>query len=51
MEDIENDQLNVMEIIVRHCVDEHIIKNDTLCKIEVNPTVVERSESGLSDDE
>ena len=42
MDDVEDQQLNVLEIIVRQCVDEHI-EEDTLCKLNVDPTVVERS--------
>ena len=36
MEDIENDQLNVLEIIVEHRVDEHIIEEVTLYRTEVD---------------
>ena len=43
VEDIENNQLNVMEIVVEHRVDEHIIEDDALCRTEVDPTIVERS--------
>ena len=42
VKDIENDQLNVLEVIVKHRVDEHVIEDDTLCKTEVDPTIVER---------
>ena len=41
VEDVENEQLNVLEIFRGHHVDEHI-EDDTLCRAEVNPTVVER---------
>ena len=41
VEDVENEQLNVLEIVVGHRVDEHI-KDDTLCKPDVNPIVIER---------
>ncbi|KAA0053278.1 hypothetical protein E6C27_scaffold102G00790 [Cucumis melo var. makuwa] len=40
-EDIENEQFNVLEIDVEHRVDEHI-EDDTLCRVKVDPTVVER---------
>ena len=39
--DVENLQLNVLEIIVSHQVDEHI-EDDTLCRTDVDPTIVER---------
>ncbi|TYK11871.1 hypothetical protein E5676_scaffold177G00210 [Cucumis melo var. makuwa] len=42
-EDIENEQFNVLEIDVEHRVDEHI-EDDTLCRVEVDPIVVERSD-------
>ena len=38
VKDIENDQLNVLEIIIEHCVDEYLV-DDTLCRIEVDLTV------------
>ncbi|KAA0025919.1 hypothetical protein E6C27_scaffold34G002170 [Cucumis melo var. makuwa] len=41
LEDVENEQLNVLEIIFGHRVDEHI-EDDTLCKPDVDPIVVER---------
>ena len=41
MDYIENEQLNVLEIIVGHQVDEHI-EDDTLYKTNVDPTIVER---------
>ncbi|KAA0032772.1 uncharacterized protein E5676_scaffold428G00170 [Cucumis melo var. makuwa] len=41
VDDVENEDLNVLEIVVSHQVDEHI-KNDTLCKTDVDPTFVER---------
>ena len=41
MEDVENEQLNILEIVVRHRVDEHI-EDDTLCRSSVDFTVVER---------
>ena len=42
VEDIENDQLNVLKIIVEHRGNEYVIEDDTLCRTEVDPTVVER---------
>ena len=41
MENVENEQLNVLETIVGHRVDEHI-KDDTLCKTDIDPIIVER---------
>lgn len=41
VEDVENGQLNVLEIIMRHYVDEHI-EDETLCRPNVDPIVVER---------
>ena len=41
MNDIDNEYLNVLEIIVNHRVNEHI-ENDTLCRTDVDPTIVER---------
>ncbi|KAA0042170.1 uncharacterized protein E5676_scaffold124G00320 [Cucumis melo var. makuwa] len=41
VEGLENEQLNVLETVVRHRVDEHI-KDDTLCRAKVDPIVVER---------
>ena len=42
VEDIKNDQLNVIKIIIKQRVDEHVIEDDTLCRTEVDPTIVER---------
>ncbi|KAA0062629.1 CACTA en-spm transposon protein [Cucumis melo var. makuwa] len=42
VEDVDNEQLNVVEIIVRHWMEEHI-EDNTLCTPNVNPIVVERS--------
>ncbi|KAA0045128.1 uncharacterized protein E5676_scaffold500G001210 [Cucumis melo var. makuwa] len=42
VEDIENDHINILEIVVSHQVDGHI-EDDTLCRIDVDPTIVERS--------
>ncbi|KAA0057443.1 uncharacterized protein E5676_scaffold216G001260 [Cucumis melo var. makuwa] len=42
VDDVENEQLNVLEIIVDHQVDEHI-EDDTICRLDVDPTIVERS--------
>ena len=41
MEDVENEQLNLLEVIVGHRVDEHI-EDDTMCRPDVDPIVVER---------
>ncbi|KAA0056293.1 CACTA en-spm transposon protein [Cucumis melo var. makuwa] len=41
MDDVENEHMNVLEIVVSHRVDEHI-KDYTLCKIDVDSTIVER---------
>ncbi|KAA0036902.1 uncharacterized protein E5676_scaffold325G00090 [Cucumis melo var. makuwa] len=38
-EDVENEQLNVLKIVVGHCVDEHI-EDDTLYRPDVDPTMV-----------
>ena len=40
MDDVENEQLNVLEIIVGHQVDEHI-EDDTLYMPKVDTTVIE----------
>ena len=40
--DVEDQQLNVLEIVVGHCVDEHI-EDDTLCRLDVDLIVVEKS--------
>ena len=42
VEDIENDQLNVIEIVIEHRVNKHVIEDDTLCRTEVDPIIVER---------
>ncbi|KAA0037443.1 metalloendoproteinase 1-like [Cucumis melo var. makuwa] len=42
VDDVENKYLNVLEIVVSHRVDEHI-KNDTLCRTDIDSTIVERS--------
>ncbi|KAA0065670.1 acidic leucine-rich nuclear phosphoprotein 32 family member A-like [Cucumis melo var. makuwa] len=41
VDDVEDQQLNVLEIVVKHRVDEHI-EDDTLCRLDVDPTIVER---------
>ncbi|KAA0047170.1 uncharacterized protein E5676_scaffold109G00480 [Cucumis melo var. makuwa] len=41
MDDVENEDLNILEIVVSHRVDEHI-EDDTLCRTDVNPTIVKR---------
>ncbi|KAA0050470.1 cyclic nucleotide-gated ion channel 1-like isoform X3 [Cucumis melo var. makuwa] len=42
VDDVENEKLNVLEMVFSHQVDEHI-EDDTLCKLDVDLTVVERS--------
>ncbi|TYK30898.1 CACTA en-spm transposon protein [Cucumis melo var. makuwa] len=42
VEDVENDHINVLEIVISHRVDDHI-EDDTLCKTNVDPTIIERS--------
>ncbi|TYK18653.1 cytochrome P450 CYP82D47-like [Cucumis melo var. makuwa] len=42
VEDVKNEQLNALKIVIGHKVDKHI-KNGTLCRLDVDPTVVERS--------
>ncbi|KAA0047463.1 CACTA en-spm transposon protein [Cucumis melo var. makuwa] len=42
VEDVQNDHINVLEIVVSHQVDDHI-EDDTLCRTDVDPTIVERS--------
>ncbi|KAA0035765.1 uncharacterized protein E6C27_scaffold403G00400 [Cucumis melo var. makuwa] len=39
--DVENEQLNVLKIVVEHRVGEYI-EDDTLCRPNVDPTVVKR---------
>ncbi|KAA0036806.1 CACTA en-spm transposon protein [Cucumis melo var. makuwa] len=41
VKDVENEQPNILKIVVRHCVDEHI-EDDTLCRLDIDPAVVER---------
>ena len=42
VEDVENEQLNVLKIVVvGHRVDRHI-KDNTLCRTDVDSTIVER---------
>ncbi|KAA0059047.1 CACTA en-spm transposon protein [Cucumis melo var. makuwa] len=41
VEDVENDHINVLEVVISHRVDDHI-KDDTLCRTDVDPTIVER---------
>ncbi|KAA0054484.1 uncharacterized protein E5676_scaffold552G00380 [Cucumis melo var. makuwa] len=41
MDNIDNEQLNVLEIVVSHQVDEYI-EDDTQCKTNVDPTIVEK---------
>lgn len=42
VDDVKDQQLNVFEIVVGHHVDDYI-EDDTLCKLDTDPTVVERS--------
>ena len=41
MEDVEDRQLNVLEVVVGHCVDDHI-EDGTLCRHNVDPTIMNR---------
>ena len=41
MDYVENEQLNVLEIVVDQRVDEHV-EDNTLCRLDINPTMVER---------
>ncbi|KAA0066195.1 uncharacterized protein E5676_scaffold75441G00110 [Cucumis melo var. makuwa] len=41
VEDIQNDHINILEVVVSHQVDDHI-EDDTLCRNDVDPTIVER---------
>ncbi|KAA0068149.1 uncharacterized protein E5676_scaffold392G00330 [Cucumis melo var. makuwa] len=40
LDDVENEQLNVLEIVVGHLIDEHV-KDDTLYKSDVDFTIVD----------
>ncbi|KAA0035428.1 uncharacterized protein E5676_scaffold862G00160 [Cucumis melo var. makuwa] len=42
VDDVENEQLNVLEIFNDNRVDEHI-DDDTLCRTDIDPTIIERS--------
>ncbi|KAA0066656.1 CACTA en-spm transposon protein [Cucumis melo var. makuwa] len=42
VDDVENEHINILEVVVSHQVDDHI-KDDTLCRIDVDPTIIERS--------
>ena len=42
VQDVENERLNVLEIVVGHCVGEHI-EDDILCIPDVDLAVVKRS--------
>ena len=42
MDDVEDQELNVLEIVVSHRVVDHV-KDNTLCRVNVDPLVVERS--------
>ena len=39
--DVENDYINVLEIVISHRVDDHI-EDDTLCRTDVDPIIIER---------
>ncbi|KAA0055991.1 uncharacterized protein E6C27_scaffold319G001330 [Cucumis melo var. makuwa] len=41
VEDVQNDHINILEVVVSHQVDDHI-KDDTLCKNDIDPKIVER---------
>ncbi|KAA0056453.1 uncharacterized protein E5676_scaffold120G001930 [Cucumis melo var. makuwa] len=41
VDDVENEHFNVLELLVRHHVHEHI-EDDTLYRTDVNPTIIEK---------
>lgn len=41
-EDVENEQLNVLEIVIGHRVDEHI-EDDARCRPDVDPPMMKKS--------
>ncbi|KAA0062852.1 uncharacterized protein E6C27_scaffold2406G00070 [Cucumis melo var. makuwa] len=41
VEDVQNNHINILEVVVSHQVDDHI-EDDTLCRNDVDPTIVER---------
>ncbi|TYK04755.1 uncharacterized protein E5676_scaffold68G00570 [Cucumis melo var. makuwa] len=41
VEDVQNDHINILEVVVSHQVDDHI-EDDTLCRNDIDPTIVER---------
>ncbi|KAA0051737.1 uncharacterized protein E6C27_scaffold60G001270 [Cucumis melo var. makuwa] len=41
VEDVQNDHINILEVVVSHQVDDHI-EDDTLCRNDVDPTIIER---------
>ncbi|KAA0051730.1 CACTA en-spm transposon protein [Cucumis melo var. makuwa] len=41
LDDVKNEQLNVLEIVVGQRVDEHV-EDDTLCRPNVTPSIIER---------
>ncbi|TYK22152.1 acidic leucine-rich nuclear phosphoprotein 32 family member A-like [Cucumis melo var. makuwa] len=47
VDDVQNEHINILEVVVSHQVDDHIeddhIEDDILCRIDVDPTIVERS--------
>ncbi|KAA0065870.1 nucleosome assembly protein 1 [Cucumis melo var. makuwa] len=42
VDDVKNQQLNVLKIVIGHRVDDHI-EDDTLCILDIDFTMVERS--------
>ncbi|TYK22461.1 nucleosome assembly protein 1 [Cucumis melo var. makuwa] len=41
VDDVENEHINIQEVVVSHQVDDHT-EDDILCRIDVDPTIVER---------
>ncbi|TYJ99703.1 putative transposase [Cucumis melo var. makuwa] len=41
VEDVQNDHISILEVVVSHQVDDHI-EDDTLCRNDVDPTIIER---------
>ncbi|TYK27279.1 uncharacterized protein E5676_scaffold244G00460 [Cucumis melo var. makuwa] len=42
VDDVENEHVNILEVVVSHQVDDHI-EDDIPCRVDVDPTTVERS--------
>ncbi|TYK19759.1 GDSL esterase/lipase [Cucumis melo var. makuwa] len=42
VDDVENEHINILEVVVSHQRDDHI-EDDIPCRIDVDPTIVERS--------